>query len=60
MSSLQNWITAYTKTDVEYALEYHSKMPAEVICKNLNITELTLNEIINTNPTTNDTTTGNK
>lgn len=51
---MSNWITAYTNADVEYALKWHSRIPDEVICRELNITEITLNEIINTNPTTNE------
>lgn len=59
MSNPQNWITAYTKADVEFVLDRHSCMTADAICKELNITELALKEIINVNATTNDTTKGN-
>lgn len=53
----QNWITAYTPVDVEYVLKNHGSISDEEICKELNITELTLKEILNVNkqPTTNDT-----
>ena len=45
----QNWITAYTHEDVDYVLRWHTIIPDETICKDLNITELTLKEIIMVN-----------
>lgn len=48
----QSWITAYTKDDIDYVLKWKGKISDESICKELNITLLTLNEIINTQLTT--------
>ncbi len=42
----QNWITAYTKDDIDYALSWVGKVSDKEICKELNITEITLKEII--------------
>lgn len=54
-SNPQNWITAYTSVDVEYVLKNHGNISDEAICKELNITDPTLKEILNVyKPTTND------
>lgn len=42
----QNWITAYTQDDIDYVLSWVGKVSDRVICKELNITEITLKEII--------------
>jgi hypothetical protein len=42
----QNWITAYTKDDIDYILSWVGKVTDKEICKELNITEITLKEII--------------
>ncbi len=42
----QNWITAYTKDDIDYVLSWVGKVSDMEICKELNITEITLKEII--------------
>lgn len=47
--SLQNWITAYTQDDVEFVLKWNGIRTDEEICKELNITLITLKEIVNTN-----------
>lgn len=49
MSSTQNWITAYTQTDVDYVLEWYGKYSNKAISDYLNITELTIMEIVNVN-----------
>lgn len=50
--NLQNWITAYTQDDVEFVLKWDGIKADEEICKELNITPITLKEIVNTNDTT--------
>lgn len=49
MGSPQNWITAYTQDDVEFVLKWVGIKTDEEICRELNITSITLKEIVNTN-----------
>lgn len=45
----QKWITAYTQDDVNLVIKWSGIKSDIEICKELNITLITLKEIINTN-----------